>query len=341
MQPRNPRRWGLVSALTLAAVVVVGLGVIAGTRALAPSDGPGAGASLAPATSGETITFSCPHGSISLGSYGTVCSDQTSTSLPVASTGSGVALTGTIDAGYYFANWTSGGNACLESACGSQYSSFNNPTKLYWNCPAQATCPAWLNLTASTSPVEFESGYAASPDGSVWDSYTFSFTSPKGATVDFFWTVADNVTVSVKLPTGGTCTAEEEFGATGSPWTGLDHCALSPSTHKFVFSAPSYGWVNTVTMALYFVDNSSGVTAQYGGGSQIMNYTMTAGGLAYVGVLENGGAVGMTGISLTTVNEWAAAQNGAKTDFIGQQTSDRFSFTTTAHNYGIACMGVY
>lgn len=83
---------------------------------------------------GDIVTFSCTHGSISLNNLGTVCTDQV-VSVTVCKASCKNTMTGAADTGYVFQDWTSSGDAYLNSTT-------SNPTTLttcYAN-PANTTC---------------------------------------------------------------------------------------------------------------------------------------------------------------------------------------------------------
>jgi hypothetical protein len=189
-------------------------------------------------------------------------------------------------------------------------------------------------VAANPISIVLINGYSDTPDGNSWTE-TLSFTVPSGDTQQIFvWTVGDTATPSLTLPTG--LSTKTSFGTS----TGIAAGNLSVGAHSVTLSANG-GWVNTATMAVYGVSNSAGYTFLYTSASQVTSLTLASGGYGYVGVEETGGTYGITGSSITWVNEETPPlSGGGDTDLIGAQTSDVFSFSTTAGSYGIAAAAI-
>jgi len=189
----------------------------------------------------------------------------------------------------------------------------------------------WVSTTPL--PVQLLAGYADTPAGTGW-SDKLSFTVPAGISEELFvWTASDTVMPTLSLPTGLSIATE-----TGTS-TGIASGTLTAGSYSVTLSANG-GWVNTVTMAVYAIAYGPQVSYQFMSASQVTSLTLDSGASAYIGVLETGGAYPLTNPSLTTIDEQTPSQAGGETDLIGQQSSDTFSFSTTAGGYGIAAVAI-
>jgi hypothetical protein len=174
---------------------------------------------------------------------------------------------------------------------------------------------------------------AVTPNGHG-SSQTLSFTVPSGLTHELLmWTLSDSVPPTVQIPNGLTNLSQPFGNSTGIAWGTL---AAGNYSVKVNYNG---GWVNTLTMVVYGVANDSNFTLTKAFEPQKTSWTLAAGDLVYLGVLENGGAVNETNPSLLRIDAETPSQVGGETDFIGAQLSDAFYFSTKAVSYGIAAVG--
>lgn len=350
-QAQRPRRWvraktdqwthvGLLATVT----TVVAVLAIAGLRG-SPLSGHSTMSAATPAiTPGDYVTFHCPGGAIAVNGTPT-CHDQVAVKLDLGSGNFYVIIQATPDASHGFTKgWTSSGDACFGSLNPCNTASTNNPETVWGYCAPTSTCAG--DVWGAFFQTKFLSGYSSGTfHGTGW-SENFQFTVPSGVShTVLFWSVTDSVSLVINsFPSGLTNVAS--FGSPSGS-TNLNRVAegaLSAGTYSVDLSSGG-GWVNSATIGVYDVYNDSGftfdtppLTAQ-----EATTLTMPSGADIYLGAEITGGAYGITSNSLTTVNEYAIAQDGYETGLIGSQTSNAFSFTysTQPAMYGILAIGVY